>query len=492
MEGLAERVPAPAVELTSEDEASFSYSEAENSDASAATTASTHKKRKRRRAPRQATNFLLAQAPPRIGTKKRLLHLRPRLLLQLQKLSPERRPKPWIDVVPTSVISGSLIVPKLARKFPRMFRIKGELGLNDVILVRSEDYDTPASDNSEEDGDEDSLDKRELVAVISPILRMEDQAEIVLGDGSVWMATPIANGSYEFTHVDAQGARKTARWVKKTCKPSQARSQGSSVASTPSPDNADYTFRFSLIDPMTRRHPIMATLTPTALEVLDTYTTISSSSGRYPPSRPFPAEVAGTDEAAQAPASQTIERTVFPVDETTKTLITVTSVWVSLRHGQGWPTATTRANPAAPHVRTISSGERSLSFPPSADQQHAPRLPLMPRRLSVSPVQPLGLGAPTPAPPPPVAPKRTMSMGAAFVQRQREKHAVAAPMLALAPAADDLHIGHNGHTGQMGQHYRTEFREEEHLEPGYLPLQGQGRFLRRLRALKDKLTGKGR
>lgn len=460
--------PVPTVESASEDEASFSCSEAENSDASV--TTSIRKRRKRRRAPRNATNFLLAQAPPRIGTKKRILHLRPRLLLQLQQLSADRRPKPWIDVLPSSVVSGTLIASRLARRFPRMFRIKGELGLNDVILVKSEDYDARSSDNSEDDGDEDSLDKRELVAVISPLPRQEDSVEIVLADGSVWTASPMPTGSYEFTCVDDDGHKTTARWVKKTPKASPIESQASSVISPPSSDSTEYTFKFSLINPLSRRHPIMATLTPTNLEIFDNYTTISSSSGRYPPSRPFPAEVNGSGEVTPVLTSPTTDRTTAPVDEATKTLITVTSTWISLSHGLGWPTSASSRLPSAPtHVHALSTGDKSLTFPPQPESQMVPPSVAV-KRQTVSPIQAFRADS-VPAP---ARPKRAMSMGAAFLQRRRGRFAAEIEAAAPQVAEDDV----------------EEVEGAELYEPGYLPGRSHGRFYRKLKALRDKFTGR--
>jgi hypothetical protein len=456
----------PTVDGPSEDEGSLSFSEADLSDASA--TTSIRKRRKRtRRAPRNVTNFLLAQAPPRLGTKKRLLHLRPRILLQLQQLSQDKRPKPSIDVVPSSFIAGTLIAPLLARRFPRIFRIKGELGLNDVILVKSEDYD--ASNRSGEDSDDECLEKRELVAIVSPVPRKEDEAEMVLCDGSVWTASRMANGSYEFVHVDEAGHTVTARWVKRSTVGTSATT--ATTMNTPTCPNApDYMFKFSLINPLSRRHPIMATLTPCTLEILDHYTTISASSGRYPPSKPFPTEVSGgtPERTPSLPISPSCERSTVPVDEATKTLITVSAVWISLRSGQGWPTVNNNNRlSSSSHMRSVSSGDRTQpSTTPMDVTPAATRLPMGPRQTT-APMQPTRTESPPQAP----VPRRTLSSGAAFMQRRRERAVTVAAVVAPESEAEDV---------------------KDSTELGYGPVQSHGRFYRKLRALKDLLTGRRR
>jgi hypothetical protein len=118
--------------------------------------------RRKRRLVRTSTAFSLAHPAPTLTQKQKLLLIRPKLLLQLQLLSADSRPKPAIDVLPSTVI-----VPRLAKKFPRILRGKGELGCNDVMVVKSEEYYTsPESLMDESDSDEDGLANRDLVAVI--------------------------------------------------------------------------------------------------------------------------------------------------------------------------------------------------------------------------------------------------------------------------------------------------------------------------------------
>ncbi|KAI1387181.1 uncharacterized protein F4822DRAFT_276009 [Hypoxylon trugodes] len=317
--------PPAKPEAMSEDEGSI----ASDSDAS---RVSSSVRQTRRRVPRKSTTFILAHPPPKFRSKQRLIPIRPMLLLQMQLLSANRRPRPAIDVYPSSAIAGSLIAP-LLKRFPRIARIKRELNIQDVMLVKSEDYAAQSSGSESDDGDADDIKSRELLAILSPA-RTEDKAEIVLADGTVWIATPRSNGvntcSYEFVTVDPKGNTTTARWVRK-----QVATKSLPVSPTPAgstspapPAAADCKFTFSIIDPNCRRHPIMATLTNSSLDILDTYTTVSQSASRYPPTSPM-----ASPAASLVSEENPFERTTQPVEDWQRTFITISAVWVILRHG---------------------------------------------------------------------------------------------------------------------------------------------------------------
>jgi len=404
-------------------------------------------------------------------------------MLQLQELSADRRPRPVIDVFPSSLIAGNVVAPRFSRRFPRLFGVKGELGLHDVILVKSEDYGAHNSD-MESEGDEEDLEKRELVAVLSPLKR-EDRAEVVLEDGAVWVAIPLANGSFDLIHTDEHGNTTTARWVRRSLvkppgtplpEPASPRSE-SPLASQPV---SEHKFTFSLIDPQSRRHPIMGTLTSSSLEILDNYTTVSPSSRRYPPSKPLSRSLtsastsvmdpsSGVTSAPTSPlarqsngetndqgslppatASPVKDRTTYPVDAALKTLMSVTAVWVALR--QGWapnykqamlPSESASLNTAAytandngilPSRKTRRPrSEDSSTAPPSLDRRSpieaaeaAATHPFTLRKGRTLSAQPRDR-EPSPAPSASFVRigalrRRATSTGAAFVQRRIQTH----------------------------------------------------------------------
>lgn len=284
-----------------------------------------HPKR-RKRDPQKSSIFHLAHPAPTLSHTQKLLKIRPKILLQLQLLSEKTRPKPFIDVLPSYVL-----IPRLARKFPRLLRGKAELGSNDVIIVRSENYDENM-DNTPENShmSEDSYLNRELMAVICQMPRdkgaSQGVAEIVFCDGSVYIATPLPGGIYEIRSKGEGGNEIVARWWIKRY-PRRESNTTQEFAHV----NADLKYAFSIIDPNCKRHPTMATITHKQLEILDSYTTLSSSSGRYPPTitiRDGIKDLAHVEEVALP------ERTTRKIDSKMQTLIQVTGIWVSLR--QNW------------------------------------------------------------------------------------------------------------------------------------------------------------
>jgi hypothetical protein len=352
---IARPVPNPTM---SEDESSFSASELSDASQSKVKKA----RRKRKRVPRTSTTYLLAIPPPRLGPKTVLFQqIRPRPLLQLQQLSAESRPRPAIDVCPSSMISTS-VTALLSRKFPKIVGRRGRLGLDDIVLLKSEEYESAAREETAE-GAAQRLTGRALVAVLSPV-KQQDRAEIVLDDGSVWVATPQRNGNYDFAHEDDLGNTTLARWVRRsvtTTTSATASVDASSPAISPStstPPVPEYKYTFSIVNPLSRRHPVMASLTSTALDIQDYYTTVSSSYGRYPPSRAFSSVISPTSSSIGAvppsPSTPTPtlrnaysddegdsvmlpspapERSTVAIHDALKNMISVTAVWVALRSG---------------------------------------------------------------------------------------------------------------------------------------------------------------
>lgn len=354
--------------IQSEDEESIA-----DSDYTTATNTSSGKKKKRQRAPRKSTRFALAQPPPQLRTKQRMLvQLRPRLVLQLQEIG-QKRTLPAFDVVPATHLAGTVILPALRKRFPRLFRSNPNLGLNDLVIVRSEDFTSFNARSTNNDAD-DGVDQREVLAIISPDSQeIGTSAEIVFADGSIWTMRSLANHSFDVVRVDGPGQQVTARWAKK---PQPARRTSStSVEMSTGTIAADPKWTFSIMDPSARRHPIMGILTHETLEVYDSYTTLSSSSGRYPPTRPFAPEISPPDatEAGVKP------RTTIPVNDQQKILMMVTSAWINLSE-QGWPASMSprlsrtlhqhrySGSDALPRSQTFSTSHRRTSSESQPDK----------------------------------------------------------------------------------------------------------------------------
>ena len=346
----------------SEDEESVAGSEYTDGSAELST-----RRRRRKRMPRESIRYALAQPAPQLRTKqRRFVQIRPRVLLQLQEIG-DKRAIPAFDLIPSHIVAGSLIIPGLAKRFPRIFHADAELSQNDVLLVHNEDFGSASSPMSSMSSDDDkrSDDSRDVLAVISGASgRSQTAAEVVLEDGQPWYAVPMLNGSYEFTRTGDDGQTTTARWVRRSTStrhdavlpgPSSPRSSLHNSVS-------DSKWTFSVIDPSSRRHPVLGTLTAETLEIYDSYTTLSTSSGRYPPSRPFSPERSGycDQNYSQARHSQEL-RTTQKVPCVYKTLMIATASWIRLQQ-QGWPAS---ANPNC--ARSASVGLCSLrrqTYPP--------------------------------------------------------------------------------------------------------------------------------
>lgn len=421
--------------------------------------------RRRRHAPHQSTKYFLGYpAPKRLPKTKVMQKVFSRLLLQLQVVSEDGRSRPVLELFPSTRIAGPVIAPRLAKRFPGIFGVKRHLSYDDIVLVRRNDDDAAAE--SEPDSD-DSLEKKLLLAVYSPV-RHSDEAEIVLEDGSIWVARPLPNGSYDFVHTDEHGIPKTVRWARRSIQTTCATIVPPETAGLPPPPlrNPQVRYTFSIINPMTRRHPVMATLTPSTLDVQDTYTSVSPSYGRYPPHRTAgrtfsmtsstswadavpesPSKrssigsMEGDSENGRIPLPSEVEppRTVRPVDDSTKLLIAVTGMWVALRSGWSANITPTNSDPASTAscsttrsrrntwTRTTSEVNGRSTPQPSEPEElkGEPKRHSMPltaaEKQQASVAVPPPSRIPSPTTPSNTASRRPTSTGAAFMQRRMQK-----------------------------------------------------------------------
>lgn len=122
--------------------------------------------------------------------------------------------------------------------------------------------------------------------------------------------------------MDANGHKTTARWIRRTNRVG--------VDLTDLNARPEVKFVFSIINENLRRHPILATLTQSKLDIPDFYTSIGSA-GKCPPTSPIRG-VAGESESDTM--EEESQRRTFTIDEATKSLIQVTGIWLALR--QEW------------------------------------------------------------------------------------------------------------------------------------------------------------
>jgi hypothetical protein len=381
---------------------------------------------------RPSKTYILAKPAPRLATKqRRLVHIRPRLLLQLQQVT-EKRAVPVFDAIPSALVSGSVIAPRVARKFPRLIRLKPELGLDDIILALSEDYSAPDTGDDGESVDE--LDKRELLGVVSPVppdtagggCPIEGLVEIALENDVIWTAYPLSNGSYQFTRADESGADVTARWARKTIYDGAT---GAAVG---------HKYIFSVLDPNSRRHPVLARLTPTHLEIYDSYAEVKKpESSATVIDFQMPPESPGKEQELLALPPHLFFPPTFPVPDAIRSLITASAVWVTLRDQSAWPSPhrvprnggrrqTCRVHPPRTSQPATTAAptpgiDRASTFP-AAEAASARPYSLDGHNLSPAvSIHTAGSGCkPTDARNFSNVPRRALSTGAAFMRRRRQ------------------------------------------------------------------------
>ncbi|KAB8074100.1 hypothetical protein BDV29DRAFT_174190 [Aspergillus leporis] len=274
----------------------------------------------RKHSSRPKTSYQLAH--PANNARHKRLRLRPKLLLQLQRVSQTPRPSPVLDVLPSTVF-----LPRLSRKFPTIFRGKKGLGPNDLIIVTSDLYERTGGDIADRylSPDEEHGEHREVVATICQLLKEDSlskgKAEICLNYGPVWEATPLPNGSYEFV-ANTENGVQILRWV---LRGARNRRVSAPPGTTLQADTKRFTF--SVIDPNTRRHPVIATMARNHLEVFDEYA-MPTSSG--PPFSPTSAMSVISDDSEM---DASLDKKVIATDDNLRTLIIITSIWVAFREG---------------------------------------------------------------------------------------------------------------------------------------------------------------
>ncbi|KAF2642603.1 hypothetical protein P280DRAFT_467931 [Massarina eburnea CBS 473.64] len=318
-------------------------------------TASVEKPKKR--APRPKTIYNLALPPPSSNPKK--LSIRPKILLQLHQVVASRRPKPVYEVIPYSILDTS-------RRLVRTFNSR-KLCPTDILIVKSADYET----NSEAKSDDEPWGARDVIAVICPDREEKSstaRAELLLDNGQTWEVTTTHNGGYEFNHTDDHGLALKSRWVPK---PSSHTRQKSSMSTnslaTPSPPE-DRKFKFSTISSKSRRHPVIATLTRSRIEIHDSYVIPTATSPPTPsqPGSALPTPIATpTTIDLESFMDNANEQLSVTTDDALRRFIVISGVWVSFC--ENWsPSYSSRAAGPSP-LNTAATfrpyANRTVSMP---------------------------------------------------------------------------------------------------------------------------------
>ena len=388
---------------------------------------------------RTKTAFRLCHPPP-VHIHKQRLHIRPRVLLQLQKVSKASRPTPIFEVLPSVVFA-----PRLARHFPRTFKGKAGLGVDDLVIVSSENYEAEELHSHDVvDLFDDKWDAREIIAAICQPGKDDfgygqGETEICLNHGPSWTASQRRNGTYEFASTDDCGNRTVARWVPKQPKSDRT----SSISST----SEEKKFNFSILNPNSRRHAVIATLDRQMIEISDQYSHPSTSLSSQASSTPTTSS-SSVFEELKTPCLQSSLATRDPieVDDTLRTFITVTGIWVAFREGfspnfkYGQPTQGLSTSPNL----ALGHKHRSLSLNANLFNNNQLAVPKSPnyglssaKRTSPNLQHTVSSSTVPLSPYPPFTPpQRSFSTGTAFMQRLSTRKSPTPNVIQLSPVGD--------------------------------------------------------
>lgn len=300
---------------------------------------------------------------------RRRLKLRPKLLLQLQESHAASRPFPKYDVLPADMTTK--LACRLSKPLGGTART---FGSKDLVIVTSDMYEQIGTgDDRSISSDEASSEQREVVATICHCGSVDDghrfapKVEVALSSGVCWEGTPLANGSYELVTngLGIAGSRKV-RWVARDKKPISAPGR----------------FTFSVIDPNSRRHPVIASMTRKGLTVFDQYSyptaTTTKTQARTDDEEDDDDET--TPPGSPSPSRSTADTEMINTDEDLRQLIVITGTWVAFM--EGWTTKSlTNGDASAGRIDSplLSPRLRSstyLSIDSGGDSTNAPDRPL--------------------------------------------------------------------------------------------------------------------
>ncbi|KAJ4381812.1 hypothetical protein N0V86_003177 [Didymella sp. IMI 355093] len=275
-----------------------------------------------------APQDVLHHRPPPPVHPRSKLHLRPKVQLQLHQVQASQRPKPVYEVIPFS-----LLAPRSTRRLARAFNTRERLGHNDLLIVKAAAYDHT---DDEHKSDDERWGSREVIGVICPGKTERGQVvshtDICMDDGtSRWEVTPMSNGGYEFNSLDEHGLALKARWVNKL--PNSKRISAQSITAQPSPGllptKDDAKWNFSTISASSRRHPVIASMTRTRIDVHDSYVMPAATQPPTPNAQvpPSPSLTPASIDAASF--FDAIDRFPIKTEEALRRFIVVSGIWVS-------------------------------------------------------------------------------------------------------------------------------------------------------------------
>ena len=303
--------------------------------------------------------------------KSRVVHLKSPMLLQIRQVDASRRAAPVLEVFKRQSSSRSATRNLSRKSSTRQLTSKGDGQKEKLVFVSCDSYDGVEGD--EGPSEDEDLDKRVEIASISHGTVTESDSRAILQIGEEhWEVHSMKNGGYEFSCLDAEGnERSKARWVPK---PAAERRPILRTPSTINRAGPEKQFRFALLNPAGRRHPIVGSMDCHAIEVRDQFVIPDTPIATPDISSPS----ASGPEMWSASNSyfndvQPSSNGVVTTSEHTRLLMLVTGVWVAIM--EGWTHYRQLSNESTdyPTSQASASPSKMRNASPRPDVRHGTR-----------------------------------------------------------------------------------------------------------------------
>ncbi|KAK5108212.1 hypothetical protein LTR62_008668 [Meristemomyces frigidus] len=324
--------------------------------------------RARKRCNKAKTSYSVCHPPPsNAGMTRHKLHRRPRSLLQLHRIQPNARPIPAFEVIPSANFSVRLI-----KSITKVFKARHGLCPNDLVVLRAEKY---ASVDVDVDEEQETRDIIGLICNRRKETKEEGTVEkakvkICLASGAEWEAYSLMNGGYEFFTTDEHGLGLTMRWWPKKNK------DGSKALSK----DGSRRFNFSTISPNSRRHPVMAVLSKSGVDIYDTYK-MPDPNATTPNATPKRNSNNALTDAMEDEGIVGCD--MCETDDALRELISMTAIWVTFKEGWSPTFQYDDADKAPTRAASGMSAPYSPTKPASASASTLPGIAQLEKRGSI-------------------------------------------------------------------------------------------------------------
>ena len=315
-------------------------------------------------ASRKKTVYQLSHpvAKPRRGLR------RSPMVLQLRQVEGNRRAAPVLELFKRRSLSRSATRSHSKKSNSHKANSKADGKSEGLVFVTCNSYDE--SEGTEDASEDEEVDRREVVASIAHTncTGATPQAVLKVGEEQ-WMVSAMSNGGYEFSYSDERGKVNKARWVPKPTAERRPILKAQSPALRP----PEKQFRFALLNPTGRRHPIVGSMDCHAIEVRDQFVVPDTPATTPNPSSPI--ALATPEQHCQGSYFSDVQSAangIVTTSEHTRLLMLVTGVWVAIT--EGWTNYGYFSNESADYLASqpsISPSKLRPASPPRASYQES-------------------------------------------------------------------------------------------------------------------------